>query len=95
MAPATGRDAALELSPPDEVRFGGKTVRVGGLVWKALKCVRPGKTVPEEKLVREVWGDAPPKPGSVREFVSRVNRTLEKLGCPHRLLREGGTVEMV
>ncbi|WP_405017542.1 AfsR/SARP family transcriptional regulator [Kitasatospora sp. NBC_00070] len=51
----------------------------------ATLLTRPGRLVPAEQLYTELWGDNPPATveNSLQAHVSRLRRTLRKLGGPH------------
>ena len=85
----------IRLIAPDALECGPNRVRVGGCVWRALKCVlgRASGRVPVETFARAVWGKVPEKNETLRSVIWRVNNTLKGLGHPKRLVLDGEAVE--
>ncbi|WP_370327995.1 BTAD domain-containing putative transcriptional regulator [Euzebya sp.] len=93
-------DPTFEVLGPLVVRRGGDPLDVGGPKQRALLLallIRPGQTVPADRLVDDLWGAAPPKQAtaSLQAYVSNLRRVLEPprpSGAPPAVLvrRSGG-----
>lgn len=85
----------LELVPPESIRLGANTVRCGGTVYRAVKCVLNadgGRSL--RAFCRDVWGRevSQVKRETIRSAVHRANKLLEGLAYHRRLLLDGDRV---
>ena len=58
----------------------------------ALLLLRANEVVPRERLIDELWGEAPPTAArdTVKVYVGRLRKTLSQNGSPERLVTRGG-----
>jgi DNA-binding SARP family transcriptional activator len=66
---------------PLEVRLGGRPVALGSTKQRALLAallLRANEVVPTERLIDELWGDAPPRSAAnaLQVYVSQLRKTL-------------------
>ena len=74
-----------------ELVVDGRPVRLGGPKQRAilsLLTIEAGRTVPVDRLIDEVWADAPG--GSVRSLQVYVSELRRLLGDPARIVADAG-----
>ena len=81
MASSDMNAGEFRLLGPLEVRVRGESLPLGGLKQRALLAVlllHANRTVARERLIDELWGDAPPETAvkAVHGYVSRLRKVL-------------------
>jgi DNA-binding SARP family transcriptional activator/pimeloyl-ACP methyl ester carboxylesterase len=78
---------------PLEISADGRPLPLGSPkqgVLLGLLLVHAGETVPRDRLIEELWGEAPPATvdSALHVYLSRLRRLLELAGAPGALVRE-------
>ncbi|QBI20978.1 helix-turn-helix domain-containing protein [Egibacter rhizosphaerae] len=84
---------------PVDVVVDGVPVALGGRRPKTIVAVlalRAGRTVPIERLVDEVWGEAPPRSAvdTLQSYLSRLRTAFARVGVGDRLVTHGSSYEL-
>lgn len=87
---------AIKLLPPDTVRHGDATARIGATVYRAIReLLAAGGSVSVADLCLAVWGRAVAGQCAIWSLVHRANQALRSIGFPGRIACDYGEVVIV
>lgn len=83
----------LELMPPNQLRYAGRSVPVGATVYLAVRAlIETGGRLPRGELCRQVWGTDAVAKRTVWSLCHRVSERLGEVGYPGTCGTDGGDV---
>lgn len=87
---------SLRAVHPCAIEYDGRRMRVGCLACALLACViASGGRAKLAEVQACVWGEEEAPRGRLDSMCHRLNRQLERIGCPARLAVDGSVILLV